>query len=280
MKYSDPAKVDDVWGDGEGRPVGTVYEDSLGHRRVATPPTTGAKSTVARGHQAIAVFGADCDEKQARRRAVQRRMSPASLKAYERWLVTRGEHEPPPSSVVNAVARALRSPTRVTGRAPREATNARSRGSRRGQRATSSSSDDPGSDSDSSDSSDSSEPARRRLCAFCNRELTPGKRKYCSALHADRDRQRRKRERDRARALTPKIPTTAADAKMRRFEPGEYERLLSKATCACNGHHLLDAPRDPDLGERCCKCGRQRPESTSGRKLLGQLATLREAARS
>jgi hypothetical protein len=42
-------------------------------------------------------------------------------------------------------------------------------------------------------------PPPPRLCAFCNRELPPEKRKYCTDRHADRDPQRRKRERDRQR---------------------------------------------------------------------------------
>ena len=116
---------------------------------------------------------------------------------------------------------------------------------------------------DSGDSDGSSEPPRRRHCKLCGGERPPEKRKYCSDQHAGRDRLRQWRERDRERDVTPKVPRD------------ELDRLLSKAVCRCNGHHVLDV--DPDLGERCVLCGRQRPESTSGRKLLRQLAAVRRA---
>jgi hypothetical protein len=76
MKYR-TGRVDDVWRDGEGRPAGTVYEDSLGHRRVVTPPMTVADDgTTTYGHEAVAVFAAHCDEVQARRRVALRRTTP------------------------------------------------------------------------------------------------------------------------------------------------------------------------------------------------------------
>jgi hypothetical protein len=136
----------------------------------------------------------------------------------------------------------------------RSAPRARGGGRPRGaSQRSSAKSGDSGSDDSSSDEP---EPPRRRFCAFCSRELPPGKRKYCSDLHADRDRQRRKRERDRARDLTPKIPTSADFQRMLRLEPEVRARLLARAQqgCRCNGHHLVfveDAPR-------CCKCGHDR----------------------
>lgn len=161
-----------------------------------------------------------------------------------------------------------------SGRAPRRASNARVRGSRR-SRASSSSSD-----SGESGEPGESEPPRRRLCACCGRDIPAdrGPRAiYIDETHGRRYRKRRQRERRRARDVTPKIPTTADFRKMVRLEPSELERLLSNATSACNGHHVLDAPRDADLGERCVLCGRQMPETMAGRKLLSQSAALRKA---
>jgi hypothetical protein len=113
---------------------------------------------------------------------------------------------------------------------------------------------------DLTDDPDEPEPPRRRLCAFCGAELPPDRRKYCTDKHAGRDRQRRKREHHRARDVIPRIPTTADWKRMEDMQPGEWERLLACATCRCNGHDILD--RDPLLGYRCIKCGRQRPGTT------------------
>lgn len=127
---------------------------------------------------------------------------------------------------------------------------------------------------------ESKEPPKRRLCAFCNRELPPGKRRYCSDKHAGRDRQRRKRERDRqrtgvggARAIRfrkdvhlgitedgwdrhRRDPYKDFDTELWRGpnEPPElvtYEVLRDRvaAGCRCNGHHI-------ELEDgHCTKCG-------------------------
>jgi len=85
----------------------------------------------------------------------------------------------------------------------------------------------------------------------------------------------RQRERERAKGVAPKVPKTADFKRMEQFDDGELLRLLSTATCACNGRHILD--EDQELGERCVRCGRQRPESARGQELLGQLVALGEA---
>jgi hypothetical protein len=124
---------------------------------------------------------------------------------------------------------------------------------------------------DSGDDGPSDEPpSRRRLCAFCGRDIHRATQaKYCSDKHADADRQRRKRQRQRERNLRPRVPTTADEWRMSTFEVGGYERLLKFATCRCNGHHILD--RDEELGHRCIQCGRQRPESALGMRSLMRL---------
>jgi hypothetical protein len=55
---------------------------------------------------------------------------------FKHWLETRKDTRPPP-------VQSMRRVRPIAGRAPRQATNARTRGSRRGSRASSSSSDDP-----------------------------------------------------------------------------------------------------------------------------------------
>jgi hypothetical protein len=136
------------------------------------------------------------------------------------------------------------------GPVPKPRRGARARGAGRPKAQSTRSSARSGDSGDDSPS-DKTEPPRRRLCALCNRELPPGKRKYCSDRHAVRDRVRRKRERERARDVTPRIPSTADDRRYRTWEPGDYERLLARLGCRCNGSHLVfreDAPR-------CRKCG-------------------------
>ena len=130
-----------------GRKAGTVYVDTLGHRRVVTAPEhyDDAGNLVATGHEAIAAWVAHGDEVQEQNRQALAPLKPHELARLETWLRTRTRATPPvrPSSRPS------------TGRAPREASNARHRGSRRGERSTSSSSDDPGPDP---------EPPARRLC--------------------------------------------------------------------------------------------------------------------
>ncbi len=127
----------------------------------------------------------------------------------------------------------------------------RPRGSRRATAAGSSSSrDDPDPDP---------EPAARRLCAYCGDLISADRSpsaKYCTDQHADRDRQRRKRDRDRISRPVERL--TAADLRMRKFEPGELERLRLFLVCRCNGHHLELEPG------RCSKCGRWLPHQIAG----------------
>ena len=152
----------------------------------------------------------------------------------------------------------------VRGRVRRVVPQVRARGTRRlaagrpKAQSTRSSARSGDSGDDGSSDPDESEPPKRRLCAFCGRELPAGKRKFCSDKHAAADRKRRQRERDRARAIsTPSLPTTADVRRMLRIDDEELARLLILAVCRCNGHHILE--RDALLGRRCCKCGRQRP---------------------
>ena len=113
---------------------------------------------------------------------------------------------------------------------------------------------DSGDDSDSS--SDSSEPAPRRLCAFCGKDI-PAERSpkatHCSDRHADRDRQRRKRARDRARSKLPVAPTTADFRRMLEITDEERDWLRALVVCRCNGRHL-----EFDPGE-CFRCGHTLP---------------------
>jgi hypothetical protein len=146
----------------------------------------------------------------------------------------------------------LRRMTRTRPAATRTTTRARGAGRPASSKRSSARSGDSGSDDGPSDEP----PSRRRLCAFCGRELPPARRKFCTDKHADRYRQRRKRERDRARAVTPRRPTSADFRRMLVLDPVELEQLLrrARAGCRCNGHHLVlkvDAPR-------CCKCGHER----------------------
>lgn len=140
-------------------------------------------------------------------------------------------------------------------RAPREARNDRPRGSRRSTvRRSSERSGDSGSDSESS------EPAPRRLCAFCGKDI-PADRSpratYCTDRHADRDRQRRKRARDRGRANLPVTPITAADRRMWELDDDGRTRLWELVVCRCNGHHL-------EFEEGwCTKCGHWLPNELS-----------------
>jgi hypothetical protein len=113
------------------------------------------------------------------------------------------------------------------------------------------------------------EPPRRRLCALCNRDIPPERApqaRYCSQRHAERHRKRR----TRARHVAPRASTPTDERRYLKFEPGEPERLLLLAPCRCNGNHVLE--RDPELGHRCVKCGRQRPDSPIGKQTLGRLA--------
>ena len=130
-----------------GRKAGTVYTDWLGHRRVVTAPKfySDDGKLVVTGHEAIAVWVAHVGEVQEHNRQALASLKPHELGRLETWLRTRTHTTPS--------VRPLSRPS--TGRAPREARNARQRGSRRGARSTSSSSDDPGPDP---------EPPERRLC--------------------------------------------------------------------------------------------------------------------
>ena len=149
-----------------------------------------------------------------------------------------------------------------TGRAPRRATNVRRRGSRRSpSRRSSERSGDSGDDGPSDEP-----PSRRRLCGLCGRDIPAGRSRrarYCSDRHAALARQRRKRQRDRARDGTPRIPTS--QGRMLVLGEVELERLLQFTVCRCNRHRILD--RDPVLGHRCVKCGRQRPESSLAQRV-------------
>jgi hypothetical protein len=135
---------------------------------------------------------------------------------------------------------ASRKTTPATGPRPRGGGRPRARAARSG----SSSSSDP----------DEPEPPRRRLCAFCGREISgrSAQARYCTDKHADRDRQRRKRARDRERAVAKPRPVVWGGYKL---QPGEYAGLLRLANCRCNGHHILAPPDDPP-SPRCIKCGR------------------------
>jgi hypothetical protein len=128
-------------------------------------------------------------------------------------------------------------------RAPREATNTRTRGSRRGTRAAASSSDDP----------DPEPPPAARLCACgCGQGISHRRAdaRYVDDTHSKRSR--------RAQARRDRVEDHFDD---HRHDPyrDDRERLLLYAVCRCNGGHILE--RDPELGHRCCKCGRQRPDS-------------------
>ena len=121
-------------------------------------------------------------------------------------------------------------------------------------RRSSARSGDSGDDSDSS--SDSSEPAKRRLCAFCGKDI-PAERSpratHCSDRHADRDRQRRKRQRDRARSKLPPTPTTADFRRMLEITDEQRDWLRALVDCRCNGRH-----QEFDPGE-CFRCGHRLP---------------------
>ena len=156
------------------------------------------------------------------------------------------KHFPPPKTPKAGGQVAHSRPrARGTGRRPRVATRSSAKSG----------------DSGDSDLSDEPDPPRRgpKLCEFCSGELPPGKRRYCSTLHADRDRQRRKRHKDRAQDRLP---------------VDELARLLTAAVCRCNGHHIALKEDDEELGQRCARCGRQRPESTAGQELRRRLQQL------
>jgi hypothetical protein len=135
-----------------------------------------------------------------------------------------------------------------------------------------------GSPSDDSDS-ESSEPAQRRLCAYCGKDIPPDrspKATHCSDRHADRDRQRRKRQRDRARSKLPSTPMPADFWRMLEISTEDRERLSELVVCRCNGHHLEFEPG------WCTKCGHWLPdEITGGAKLyaafMARLASRQEA---
>ena len=119
---------------------------------------------VSTGHAAVAAWMAQAAEAQEHNRRVLAPLEPHELARLEMWLRTRTRATPP-----------MRPRSRTSsGRAPREATNARQRGSRRGERSTSSSSDDPGPDP---------EPPERRLCENkrCEADIThrPALARYC-----------------------------------------------------------------------------------------------------
>lgn len=136
---------------------------------------------------------------------------------------------------------------------PRGAGRPKVRGS---SRRSSARSGDSGDDSDSSSSSDSSEPATRRLCAFCGKDIPADrspKATHCSDRHADRDRQRRKRQRDRERSQLPPTPTTADFRRMLEITDEQPDWLRALVDCRCNGRHL-----EFDPGE-CFRCGHRLP---------------------
>jgi hypothetical protein len=113
---------------------------------------------------------------------------------------------------------------------------------------------DSGDDSDSS--SDSSEPAPRRLCAFCGKDIPPErspKATHCSDKHAANDRKRRQRQRERERSKLPPTPQPADYWRMREITDQDRKRLWELAVCRCNGHHIELEPG------WCCKCGHPLP---------------------
>lgn len=156
---------------------------------------------------------------------------------------------------------------------PRAHTRARGAGRPKAQATRSSArSGDSGEDGEPSSDPPSEPPPARRLCGFCGEEIPADrgpKAEHCTDKHAANERQRRKRQRDRKRDVRPRTPTLTDERRMSEFDAGELVRLLRDATCACNGGHILD--EDELLGQRCMKCGRQRPSSWCGRRLLEQL---------
>jgi hypothetical protein len=118
-------------------------------------------------------------------------------------------------------------PPLMNGNGGNGRTNSRPRGAGRprakaGSRSSGSSSDDP----------DEPEPPRRRLCAFCKRDIPPERAtqaRYCSDKHAEVARKRRTR--DRQRSLRVGQPAIG---------------------CRCNGRHMIFA----DWPGHCIRCGR------------------------
>ena len=173
-----------------------------------------------------------------------------------------GPQAPPPPQIRTRAHAVSERPRRTQPRA-------------RQRRETGGRSSSRGGDSGSEDGE--SEPPPRRLCGFCGGDIPADrgpKAKHCNDKHAANSRQRRKRQRDRERDVRPPILTD--ERRMYEFDAGELVRLLRDATCACNGGHIPDD--DELLGQRCTKCGRQRPSSWCGRRLLEQL-TFRLAER-
>lgn len=228
--------------DANGPPEGTVYYDSLGHRRVVTPTTTIADDgTVTHGYEADAVFAAHCDDVQARRRAALRKMSPTMRRSYVTYL------------------RTGRIPT-----TPTTPTTARPRGAGRPRTRTSSARRSSERSGDSGDDSDPSEPPER-LCACGCREdishLAPQAR-YLNGTHGNRARQRRKRQ--LARGWNPAVPSRdgfLGDPYSRFDGKVSYEMLRRRVEqgCRCNGSFLPD-----ETGVHCIWCGHDRDGGDPG----------------
>ena len=146
--------VEAEYRDALGRAAGTVYYDSLGHRRVVTAPMFEADNgTVTYGHEAEAASTAHFEAAQAEHKRVLARLTPSARRAYGTHLRTRCLATP-----VHAPAIAKPRP-RGAGR-PRARTATRS----------SAKSGDSGTDSDES------EPPRTAPCACgdCDRTVSPG----------------------------------------------------------------------------------------------------------
>lgn len=221
----------DVWTDGCGRKAGTVYFDSLGHRRVVTPPQfPGADGSVKQGAEAVAAMLAHFTEQQAKRQETLRKMPVKVRREYAAYLRTGRLPE----------ARA---------HAPREGHNDRPRGSRRSSvRRSSQRSGDSGEDGDPSEP-----PERTCECApECRADIghRAPQARYLNDTHAAAARQRRKRA--RSRDWTADV--SRADAYLR-HEPEEVARVRRRVEegCRCNGHHIAD----PSDGH-CLKCGHDR----------------------
>jgi hypothetical protein len=210
-----------VWRDELGRTAGTVYFDSLGHRRVVTPPEfyDNDDNLVATGDEAVRAFSAMVDEHQAKRGAALRRMPAKVRRDYATYLRTGRLPE----------ARA---------RAPREARNDRPRGSRRSSsRRSSERSGDSGSEGGEPEPS----PAGRRECECCGLPLT-GKRPQARYLN-DAHRKRAQRQRDRLE------PDRVAE---RRLVLLTEAKAPPPVRCKCDPKgHLVD-------GVICVPCGRAR----------------------
>jgi hypothetical protein len=216
-----------VWIDALGRKAGTVYFDSLGHRRAVTPPEfhDDDGNLVATGDEATAAWVAHVDQQQAKRQEALRKMPAKVRRDYATYL------------------RSGRIPE-ARARAPREARNDRPRGSRRSSVRRSS--------ERSGDSGEGSEPPGRTCACGCGFDIShrAPQAKYLNDQHAAAARQRRKRS--RVRDWSPDV--SRRDPYFR-LDAAELERLRRRIEggCRCNGRHIADA----DDGH-CVKCGHRR----------------------